>query len=224
MRDPQQRDRQRRIAPPEASTSSAEARSQVYAPNSIWKLGIIRDVGHFTGTTFVSGTGDVLRWQRMRYERGQTPTFGEYEVYGPSDVVGYPLEGKRGADFTALKVVGAITSAAVPIRATRRGRFWIIETMSGGGGGSVFPVTLIKTFGVDGLDASQATWEYQVKDAMTGALLIQRANPIVNEHKWVRPNVGSMSPANFGLAYRNTQGNDALLWINEQVVQERCTE
>jgi len=221
VRDPQQRDRQRRIAPPEASTSSAEARSQVYAPNSIWKLGIIRDVGHFTGTTFVSGTGDVLRWQRMRYQRGQTPTFGEYETYGPSDVIGYPLEGKHGSDFTALKVVGAITSAAVPIRATWRGGFWIIETM--GGAESVFPVNLTNPSGGDGSSIGPATWAYRVRDAITDATLLPAGTNVgASPHLWRRPPLGKMLVGTFGYAHRDRNGNVIVGWVNERPDQQAC--
>jgi len=137
MNDPQQRDRQRRIAPPEAPSPGGEARSQVYAPNSIWTLGVIRDVGKYAGTVWTSGTpsdpGSVLRWQRGRYARGQQPTFGEYEAYGPVET-GYPVETKKGSDFVALKVSGSdIPGSAGFIRATWRGGFWIIEPMSIGG-------------------------------------------------------------------------------------------
>ena len=137
MNDPQQRDRQRRIAPPEAPSSSGEARSQVYAPNSIWTLGVIRDVGKYVGTDWTPGTssdpGSVLRWQRGRYARGQQPTYGEYEAYGPVET-GYPVETKKGSDFVALKVpTSGIPGSAGFIRATWRGGFWIIETMGGGG-------------------------------------------------------------------------------------------
>ena len=135
MNDPQQRDRQRLIAPPVAFSSGGEARSQSYAPNSIWTLGVIRDVGKYVGTVWQSGTssdpGSVLRWQRGRYARGQQPTYGEYEAYGPVET-GYPVETKKGADFFALKVSGSdIPGSAVFIRATWRGGFWIIETMGG---------------------------------------------------------------------------------------------
>jgi len=138
MNDPQQRDRQRLIAPPVAFSSGGEARSQSYAPNSIWTLGVIRDVGKYVGTVWTSGTtsdpGSVLRWQRGRYARGQQPTFGEYEAYGPIET-GYPVETKKGSDFVALKVpTSDIPGSAVFVRATWRGGFWIIETMAGGGG------------------------------------------------------------------------------------------
>jgi hypothetical protein len=143
MNDPQQRERQRLIAPPEAIASGGEGPSQIYAPNSIWTLGVVRDVGKWLPATppavpvWQSGTptdpGEVLRWQRGRYARGQVPTYGEYEAYGPVET-GYPMETKKGADYTALKVAGSdIPESATFIRATWRGGFWIVEEMSGGG-------------------------------------------------------------------------------------------
>ena len=115
MNDPQQRARQRGIAPIVPGTARGEEASQLYAPNSVWTVGAVRSV-----------SGNVILWQRIRYTPRQTPTVGAYEAYGPIET-GYPQETKSGADFAALAVSGEITTAATPIRANRRGGFWIIE-------------------------------------------------------------------------------------------------
>ena len=226
MRDPQQRDRQRRIAPPPTSSSSGEGRSQVYAPNSIWTLGVVRDVGHFVETLFVSDTGagdttigDAIRWQRIRYKRG-APTVGQYVAYGKVED-GYPLEGKKGADYTALKVTGEITATVTPIRATWRHKFWIIETMTGGG--TLFPVRLLKVGGSVGTSTGKCTFTYLIQDPVTGnALQAEAVNPSSGIHKWARPPVGRMIQATFGYAHRDETGKIVLGWINEVPDQAAC--
>lgn len=208
MNDPQQRDRQRRIAAPPSFASTPEPRSQNYAPNSTWVLGIVRNV-----------VGDLITWQRLRYKRGQKPTFGEYEAYGTNEN-GYPLEGKRGTDYAALKVTGPIPSAAVPIRAMWRDGYWIIETIGGGGSGTVFPVLLTKTGGLPGTASSAASFTYTVKDYFTGATLALGYNPS-GSGMFRRP-IGQVTEAYFGYAHRSEGGGLIVGWVNEMQIQEVC--
>ena len=232
MYDQQQRNRQRRISPPEAEDVHAAPPSQFYAPYSIWTLGVVRNV-----------VGNLITWQRLRYKRGQVPTIGQYTAYGPIEN-GYPLEGKRAADYTLLKLVGGPTTATIPIRAAWRGRYWIIEFIDSQNNWqlTLIPVNLCVpgptclpddgSGGGQGTAHSPATWKYRVFDARTGTLLAALVDPseCVNSGRpddpcivpWKRPECGQMSKATFGYAIRGPDGKIYLTWINEQLVQGAC--
>jgi len=90
----------------------------------------------------------------------------------------------------------------------------------------IFPVDLTQVGGSQGDEANPATWTYDVLDVTTGDTLESGVDPTAAPHKWQRPSIGWMIPANFGYAHYQSDGAggwDLVLgWINEMVDQEAC--
>lgn len=87
----------------------------------------------------------------------------------------------------------------------------------------VFPVELTQVGGSNGTAGGPATWTYDITSAIgVTATLATAVDPTSGVHKWVRPEVGAMQDATFGLAYRTTSGSVALTWTNEQISASPC--
>lgn|GEM_PF-1125223 len=93
---------------------------------------------------------------------------------------------------------------------------WAIVRLGGfGQAPTVFPVALAMSGGQQGSALIQASWVYDVTDAVSGEELALGVNPTAAPHRWRRPATGPVSPATFGLARLNDDNDLELLWINE---------
>jgi len=85
--------------------------------------------------------------------------------------------------------------------------------------GRIIPVVLTQTGGSDGTTSASASWTYTVKTT-NGDELATGRNPASD--KFVRPTLGQMVKATFGLAiYDGT--TVTLTWVNEVPAIEECT-
>lgn len=89
---------------------------------------------------------------------------------------------------------------------------------------AAFPVALSAATLASGDAATRAAHTYDVLDPVTGATLAAAADPTAAPHRWKRPPVGRMSPADFGLAHTGAGGAAVLTWINETPESEACGE
>jgi len=115
------------------------------------------------------------------------------------------------------------------LKASDRGAATIVwkEPASGGGvkwaivrlGGLVesrlFPVKLTLAGGQQGSALIEASWVYNVADAISDEVLASGVNPTSAPHNWRRPEVGLVAPATFGSAHFDEDGALVLDWINE---------
>jgi hypothetical protein len=92
---------------------------------------------------------------------------------------------------------------------------WAILRFGAAGAPSVFPVELTQVGGVQGAAVTPASWTYDIADPVTAESLGTSADPTTAPHRWRRPEVGPVSPANFGIARRDENSDLELLWINE---------
>jgi len=93
---------------------------------------------------------------------------------------------------------------------------WAIVRLGGfGEAAALFPVTLAVTGGGQGSALIEASWTYDIAHALTDEQLAQGVDPTALPNNWVRPEVGLVTPATFGMAYFDGIGGLVLGWINE---------
>ncbi|MBL8747066.1 MAG: hypothetical protein JNK58_12020 [Phycisphaerae bacterium] len=92
---------------------------------------------------------------------------------------------------------------------------WAIIRLGGASGAGVFPVRLELASGAQGSALVRASWNYDVVDALTDEVLAEVVDPLTAPHHWGRPTTGPVSPATFGTAHFNADGDIELGWINE---------
>ncbi len=92
----------------------------------------------------------------------------------------------------------------------------------GGGGGTVFPVTLTQVGGVDGTRTTIATWTYNVRKIGEVVDLFSAINPVTAPHQYARESLGQRTKATYGLCALDASDNPFVLWINETIGVTAC--
>ncbi len=136
----------------------------------------------------------------------------------PADPQGSERE-RRFADIadgsTANLKASDRGAATIVWKAPGTGVQWAIVRLGGFAESHLFPVKLTLAGGQQGSALIEASWVYDVADAVTDEVLASGVSPTAAPHNWRRPEVGLVAPATFGSAHFDKDGALVLDWINE---------
>lgn len=106
-------------------------------------------------------------------------------------------------------------AATIVWKETGTGVRWAIVRLGGLAESHLFPVKLTLAGGQQGSALIEASWVYDIADAITDEVLASGVSPTAAPHNWRRPEVGLVAPATFGSAHFDKDGALVLAWINE---------
>jgi len=87
----------------------------------------------------------------------------------------------------------------------------------------LIPVDMIVSGGLDGTETIRASWRYTVYRLGTGEVLRGDVDPNDAVHRSrIRGTIGSVVPADFGLAYYNESSELIVCYCNETRADEAC--